>query len=167
MWLLFSRRVLLFVLMKITEAQVSFPTETEILEYVAAISAKYPILTNIWGAVDGIKMLLQESGDFIIQNMYYNGWTHSHYISSIYMFAPDGHIRICSLNSPGCWHDSHQSEYDVYATFKKVFDLYKAEAVVNLAFWSRGEAPYLIKSLHADYVGSMHSLLIGQAATSV
>ena len=54
MWLLFSRRILLFVLMKVKEAQISFPTEQEIEDYVAAISAKYPILTDerVWGAVD-------------------------------------------------------------------------------------------------------------------
>ena len=119
-WLNFSRRVLLSELSRIPAVQVSFPTEDEIQLYTAAISARYLILTNIWDAVDGIKMLLQESGIWIVQNMFFNGWKHGHYISSIYAFASDGRICICSIKSTGSWHDSQQSEYGVYPKLKDI-----------------------------------------------
>jgi hypothetical protein len=33
-------------------------------------------------------------------------------MSCIFVFAPDGKIRICSsFNSPGCWHDSTQADH--------------------------------------------------------
>ena len=106
-WLLFLRRILLFELMKVTEPQVLFPIEPEIADYVAAISTKHPILIGVWNVVNRIKGICWS---FYHKNVFYNCWTHGHYISSIYMFAPDGWIRICSLNITGCLHDSHQSE---------------------------------------------------------
>ena len=112
-------------------------------------------------------MLLQESGNFIVQNMFYNGWTHGHYISSIYAFAPDGRVRICAINSPGSWHDSQQSEYGVYPKLKDIFNRYSARVVVDSAFKSSGACNYLLKSIQQDFMGTPLELRIGRAATSV
>ena len=43
-------------------------------------SIKYSCLKNCWGAMDGLKLLLKRSCDEMIQNMFYNGWTHDHYV---------------------------------------------------------------------------------------
>ena len=72
-WLNFSRRKLLFILSRIPAAQVSFLIDNQNQTYTAAISAKYPILTDVWGAVDGIKLLLQESRNWIVQNVFFKG----------------------------------------------------------------------------------------------
>ena len=50
--------------------------------------------------MDGLKLLLQQSGDVYIQKRFYNGWTHDHYISCVFVFAPDGTIAICAYNLP-------------------------------------------------------------------
>ena len=36
-----------------------------------------------------------------IQNHFSNGWTHGHYVNCIFVFAADGHIRICVINTQG------------------------------------------------------------------
>ena len=55
LWLLFTRRIVLFVLIKVAERQVLLLTEEEILYYVAAISSKYAILQDIWYDIDSIQ----------------------------------------------------------------------------------------------------------------
>ena len=41
--------------------------------YKEAISAKYSLLHDFYAMVDGLKLYLQESGNGVIQNMFYNG----------------------------------------------------------------------------------------------
>jgi hypothetical protein len=67
---------------------------------------------------------MQAALDDITQNIFYNGWTHGHYISCIFVFAPDGKIHICSLNSPGCWHDSTQADHG--GVYDKIEEVYEA-----------------------------------------
>ena len=108
MWLRFSRRILLYVLQEEPSAKVIEPTRDELETYINAIGSKYPILAEekVWGAADGLKIPLQSSSIYGVQNQYYNGWTGGTYVNCVFVFSPDGRIRICMLNCPGSWHDS-------------------------------------------------------------
>jgi hypothetical protein len=108
-WLKFGRRVLLACLLKHDAARVTAANEIEL--YKEAITRKYPRMRNVWGACDGLKLQIEESGNWFIQNQFYNGWTHGHYVNCIFVFAADGRIRICVINTPGTWHDSRQADH--------------------------------------------------------
>jgi hypothetical protein len=105
-WLRFSRRLLVKVLRDDPLTKVTVPTDLEIRNFEAAIAAKYPALTNCWGAMDDLKLRLERAGDQRVQNMFYNGWTHDHYVSNLFLFSPDGKIRACYINAPDAFHDS-------------------------------------------------------------
>jgi hypothetical protein len=58
--------------------------------------------------MDGLK---KQSGDALIQEQYYNGWTHDHYVSSVICVCPDGTIPIVFVNVPGAVQDSQVADY--------------------------------------------------------
>lgn len=62
-WLRFARRLLVKFLRDDPLAKVMMPADDEIREFEAAILAKYPALPNCWGAMDGLKLRLEKSGD--------------------------------------------------------------------------------------------------------
>ena len=101
-WLKFGRRVLLFALQRHPAAKVCIPAADEIRRYTEAITAKYPMLEGVWGAMDGLKLPIQSSTNYLIQNNYYNGWLHRHFLNSVFVFGADRRIRICTVNCP--WH---------------------------------------------------------------
>ena len=109
LWLRFGQRVLVRILRNHPKARVQMPDGTEIESFKKAINDKYPTLTNVWASMDGLRLYLQQAGRqegrSNVQNHFYNGWTHDHYVS-IFLFSPDGKIRKYFLNAPGCWHDS-------------------------------------------------------------
>lgn len=43
--------------------------------------------------MDGLKLYLQKAGDYDTQNNFYNGWTHNHYVSAVFVF-----VQICILD---------------------------------------------------------------------
>jgi hypothetical protein len=44
--------------------------------------------------MDGLKLRLEKGGDKGTQNNFYNGWTHNHYVSNLFLFFPDGRNNI-------------------------------------------------------------------------
>jgi len=76
-----------------------------------SIERKYQYLQNVWAVLDGCKLAIQACGHEDEQRKFYNGWTHGHYITNLFAFAPDGTIVACVLNCPGCVHDSRVGEY--------------------------------------------------------
>jgi hypothetical protein len=95
-----------------------------------------------------------------------NGWTHGHYIGCIIIFSPDGKIHICSLNSPGCWHNSTQADQDgVYDKIEEVFEATGGKVVIDSAF-ALGQRGYFIKSAQLDPMDTQ-GLMTNQDATSV
>jgi hypothetical protein len=113
----------------------SMPTDNEIAGSVSAISTKYPALTNCWGAIDGLKLRLQRSGNNKIQNLLFNSWTHNHYVCNLYLLSPDGKIRACYINAPGTMQDFTMASWS--AIYKKLDDLYEtsgAKVAVDSAF---------------------------------
>jgi DDE superfamily endonuclease len=146
-WLRFGRRVLVKALKDHPKACVEMPNAAEIESFKLAISSKYPSLTNVWGAMDGLKLYLQQAGKHDVQNYFYNGWTHDHYVSNLFLFSPDGKIRKYYLNAPGCWHDSTLANTsNVYNELDEIYHAHGgAQVVVDSAF-SKDNRPSLVKS---------------------
>jgi hypothetical protein len=86
LWLQFGRWLLLYVLLNDEHARPSMPTDEEIAVFVNSISSKYPALRNCWGAVDGLKLRLEKSGDNKMQNIFLNGWTHDRHVCNLFCF---------------------------------------------------------------------------------
>ena len=63
MWLIFSRKFLLHVLSRDSDSKVSLPTVDDVRFDQSAIGEKYPLCHDIWGATDGLKLLIQSSED--------------------------------------------------------------------------------------------------------
>lgn len=113
LFLRFGRRILLRVLSKDKRAKIQMPTDTEIQQFKSAFSTKYSMLEDVYAVADGLNLRLEQSGDCVIQNMFYNGWTHDHYVGNVFVFAPNGVIICCA---PGAMHDSTIAEWGkVYA----------------------------------------------------
>ena len=166
-WLKFGRRVLLLVLRNHPLAMISTPTEDELQSYTDAIGSKYPVLRRhrVWGAADGLKLRLQQSSDWAIQNRFYNGWTGSTYVNSLFVFALDGRIQICTLNAPGTSYDSAMAAYGVYSKMEALYNQYKVKVVVDSAF-RLADADYMIRSSQEDPT-SIEGLVLNRAAISV
>jgi hypothetical protein len=75
-------------------ARVSIPTTETINEYMAAFGARHSLLDDCWATMDGLKLYLQQSGNFVIPERFCNGWTHDHYVTSVFCFCSDGTIPI-------------------------------------------------------------------------
>jgi len=43
--------------------------------------------------------------------MFFNGWTHSHCMTNLFIFAPDGIVIAGVVNAPGSVHDSSLAEW--------------------------------------------------------
>ena len=48
------------------DAKLKLPSQEEIQVFNNAISGKYPVLENLLGSVDGLKLKVQESANFYI-----------------------------------------------------------------------------------------------------
>ena len=85
--------------------------------------------------MDGLKLYLQQSGNAEIQEWYYNGWTHRHYVTSVFCFCPDGTIPIAFFNVPGSVHDSQVAEFgNIYNKLEDVYLSTGAKCYVDLVF---------------------------------
>ena len=77
--------------------------------------------------------------------MYYNAWVDGTYVNSVFVFAPDGKIKMRVINVPGTFHDSTIAEYGLYEGMEEVFDRCGSRVVVDSAFCLSGK-DYLLKS---------------------
>jgi hypothetical protein len=103
-------------------ARVSIPSAEEIESFKEAFAAQHPLLTDCWVIMDGLKFFLQQSGNAIIQERYYNGWMHNHYVTSVFSFCPDGTIPIAFFIIRGSVHDSQVAECgNIYGKLEAVF----------------------------------------------
>lgn len=146
MYLRFGRRILIKVLSNNDLARIQIPSPEKIREYCAAVESRHPNLRDVWCTMDGLKLLLQHAGDFNVQNNFYNGWTHDHYVSGVFCFCPDGTIPIACYNVPGSIHDSKIAEWgNIYEKLESVYQSTGAKCTADSAF-SRARAPFIIKS---------------------
>jgi hypothetical protein len=92
-------------------AEVQIPSTKKIEEYVETVNQRHPYLSDIWCTMDGLNLMLEQSGYALIQEQFDNGWTHDHYVTSVMCFCPDGTIPIVFCNIPGTIHDSQVADY--------------------------------------------------------
>ena len=153
MYLRFGRRILIKVLTNEPSAAIRIPDDNTIRMYQQVIQERHPNLQGVWCTMDGLKLYLQQSGNACIQNNFYNGWTHDHYVSSVLVFCPDGTIPICCYNVPGSVHDSMVAEWGgIYKKLGKVHRRTGGRCTVDSAF-SKRNFPYLVKSAQNGGVG--------------
>ena len=136
-------------------AKIAIPSNEEIASYQEAVGAIYPLLSDVWSTMDGLKLYLQQSGNTEIQARFYNGWTHGHYVTSVFVFCPDGTIPIAFFNVPGSVHDSQVAHWGrVYDKLEAVYDETGGKCTVDSAF-GKVNKPFLIKSSQDYLVSTM------------
>ena len=146
MYLRFGRQILIEVLKAEPLAAIKTPSIEMIRTFQDVISQKHPALNGVWCCMDGLKLYLQQAGDSNTQNRFYNGWTHDHYVTSVFVFCPDGTIPICCYNLPGSVHDSLVAEWgNIYPKLERVYDAVGGRCAVDSAF-SFQRYPFLVKS---------------------
>lgn len=127
-WIRFSRRVVIKILKDHPDARVEFPDDETLATITAAITDKYPELEElgetVWAAMDGLKTLIQSSGDDLTQNKFHNGWKNAHYVNSLFLFSADGKVRAVVFNVPGVVHDSTMAEWG--GVYEKVEELFQS-----------------------------------------
>ena len=133
------------------DSAIKLPTREEIAQFQVAISSMYTSIPNVYAALDGLKLTLEQAGDDDTQNAFYNGWTCDHYVSCLFLFTPDGRIRAAYLNAPGSWHDSTNALFS--GIYKKVDWLYQqtgGQVVVDSAFGTANRKS-MIKSHQSNF----------------
>lgn len=89
-YLRFALSILLEVLRWMPHAAIKWPQGDEFLELSGHVSARHPLLQGVFGSIDGLKLPCQVSSDIEIENATYNGWLHSHFVSSVIVFSSTG-----------------------------------------------------------------------------
>ena len=145
-YLLFGKRVLVRVLRNHPLAWVRIPSSEKIAEYKEMVRGRHENLRDVWCTMDGLKLTLEQCGDAMTQEQFYNGWTHDHYVTSVLCFCPDGTIPIAFVNIPGAVHDSQVADYgNIYDKLEFVFERDGAKCTVDSAF-GQVSRDFLIKS---------------------
>lgn len=102
----FGLRILPQVLKIIPQAAIEWPNHSDqFRDFAARIFERHPLINGGCCFVDGLNILMAKSRDEDVQNAHYNGWTCSHYCSSVLAFAPDLCLIYCALSAPDSWHD--------------------------------------------------------------
>ena len=131
-------------------AKIAIPSHEKLEEYRALIERRHPALPDVWGTMDGLKVKIDEAPDEITQSRFYNGWKHSHFVTAILCFAPDGSIPACYYNVPGCAHDSTVADWGKLCDkLEQVFNETGLKFVIDSAFCTIN-IPFLIKSSQDD-----------------
>ena len=55
------------------DAKVSIPSDAKIETYKQSVLDRHPRLQDVWLTMDRLKVYLQQSPDFHVQNRFYNG----------------------------------------------------------------------------------------------
>jgi hypothetical protein len=143
-WLRFGRRMLARALSKCADAD--WPTAQRIEELKDIVHSHHPALVDVFCVMDGLKLPFEQCHELEEQGMYYNGWTHGHYITNLFVFGVDGRIIKCVLNVPGSIHDSTMCHWGgVYTQLSRIYEETGGKCCVDSAFKSNPN-PYLIKS---------------------
>ena len=155
MYLCYGCRVIVEAMKSDSLAKIAIPSNEDIASYQEAIGAMYPLLSNVWSTMDGLKLYLQQSGNTQIQARFYNGWTHGHYVTLVFVFCPDGTTPIAFINIPGSVHDSQVAHWGrVYDKLGAVYGETGGKSTVDSAF-QKVNRPFLVKSLQNYLVSTM------------
>jgi hypothetical protein len=167
-YLLFGKRIIVMVLRNDQRASVQIPSSEKIEEYKEMVKNRHPFLTDVWCTMDGLKITLEQSGDALIQERFYNGWTHDHYVSSVLCFCPDGTIPIAYINIPGAVHDSQIADYgDIYDKLEMVYQRDGGQCTFDSAFGNVNREFLIKSSQDLIHIRSYRAQNIAREATSM
>jgi len=142
----FGRRLFLRLVRSLSEAQVRMPSLGDIEFCKTVVLQKYPTLVDVWFTMDGLKLPIERASDFEVQQRYYNGWVHGHYVGNVLVFSSDGRIVACSVNNVGNMHDSEIAVIGgIYEKLDEQWRRCRGRGVVDSAF-NTGSYNQLIKS---------------------
>ncbi|KAG9125513.1 hypothetical protein FRC07_007295 [Ceratobasidium sp. 392] len=110
-YIYFGLHILVHILRRLPESQIIWPSRAEMTHSASLIQRRHPNIEGAFGFVDGLSLPVETSSDPQEQETMYNGWLHSHRISNVLVFAPDGRIIACKLNAPGSWHDARVAQH--------------------------------------------------------
>ena len=129
------------------DATIYLPTDNEMQKYIQQFCENILVWVHRNRCIIvGLKLMLQQAPNSMIQEQVYNDWTHDHYVMSVLCFCPDGMIPIAAFNMPGSFHDSTVAEYGgVYAKLEAMFNKYGVKCTADSAFGGK-TYPFLIKS---------------------
>lgn len=145
-WLKFGRRMLYKALSSVKEVLPTWPSAERIQQMKDAVIEKHDHLHDVFCVADGLKVHFQQSSNVNIQAMYYNGWTHGHYITNLFVFGIDGRIIKSVINVPGSVHDSTLCKWGgIYDDLEKIYNETGGKCCVDSAF-AANPNPYLVKS---------------------
>jgi hypothetical protein len=109
---------------------------------------------------------MEATGDVVIENMFFNGWNCDHYVTNVFVFAPNGTIVIAGINAPGCQHDSTFMGFlDLYSKVEALYNNFGAKTAVDSAFCKVNQ-PYLIKSSNVVHNTPLE-MAVNEQATSM
>jgi hypothetical protein len=104
--------------------------------------------------MDGLKLFLQQTADTKVQARFYNRWTHGTYVTSVFVFCPDGTITIAFFDVPGAVHDSQVAHWGrIYDKLEHVYNETGGKCTVDSAF-GKVNRPFLIKLSQDVFVSS-------------
>jgi hypothetical protein len=161
-WLRFGKRCLFVAL---DNFKPKLPSADDVQAYKQALSVKYPHAEDVAFAIDGCKMSIQASSNDLTQNRFYNGWLHGHFLSNVFVFAPDGKIICCVVNAPGSMHDAQVADYGIYDKLQFLYDEYNAKTVADSAF--SAHRTFFVLSGDDDAAATPQELLQKRDATSI
>jgi hypothetical protein len=69
-YLQFARRIVIKILKKDPLAHIALPTNDKLEEYRQVISTRHPALQDVWGTMDGLKVLLEAAPEGIVQSCF-------------------------------------------------------------------------------------------------
>jgi len=142
----FCHRILLKILSEHELACVKMPTSELFFEFNSCILEEYPLLSHVYCFMDGLKLSLESAGQSNVQNVFYNGWQHGHFVNCVFVFAPNGTIIAGAVNAPGSLHDSTIADWGgIYEKLGKFYELHQGKCVADSAF-SSSSHDFLIKS---------------------
>jgi hypothetical protein len=76
------------------------PSHEKLEDYRSLIVKRYPMLHNVWGAMDCLKIRIEEPPDKIIHSCFYNDQKSNHFVTSVPCFALDGTIHATFYHVP-------------------------------------------------------------------
>jgi len=119
--------------------------------------------------MDDLKLMLEQSGDALIQERFYNGWTHDHYVSSVLCFCPDGTIPIAYINiQEGAVHDSQIANYgNIHDKLEAVYRLDGGQCTIDSAFGNIRREFLIKSSQELIHIQSYRARRIARDATSM
>lgn len=166
-WTEFSRLIIIQMLEN-DKSKIQWPSLEKIEVYKKIIERRHPVLQNVFCVADGLKIQLQQGGDPRVQSRFYNGWMHSHYVTNLFVFGPDGLILASVINAPGSVHDSMLADWgNIYDSLYEIHEETGGRCVMDSAFAAVNHPAIIKSSQNEAYARNALELLTCREATSL